>query len=205
MRSPSTAAAVGRFLAGSLLAIAVVVIGGYFALRSVTMTTPKSSSPDPSSSGGLRPRPLRAIDAAPAPGESMFSVAVAGLEVVGVKRTLNVQELPSMSPPLPGALQSLADYPEAAQVIDAGNGYRVRHLIERSCVAPGVASVGTCTLSPPSVDAALGMPPPGELPRMPYYRVTIRVDGVKGATTFVQATLCAANANPRCAWRVLDE
>ena len=106
---------------------------------------------------------------------------------------------------VPRALQSLADYPEAAQVIDAGNGYRVRHLIERSCVVPGSASIGTCTLSPPSVDAALGMPPPGELPRMPYYRVTIRVDGVKGATTFVRATLCAAKANPRCAWRVLDE
>ena len=106
---------------------------------------------------------------------------------------------------VPHALQSLADYPEAAQVIDAGNGYRVRHLIERSCVAPGVAAIAICTLSPPSVDAALGMPPPGEPPRMPYYRVTIRVDGAAGATTFVQATLCAANANPRCTWRVLDE
>jgi hypothetical protein len=106
---------------------------------------------------------------------------------------------------VPRALQSLADYPEAAQVIDAGYGHRVRHLIERSCVAPGVASIETCTLSPPSVAAALGMPPPGEPPRTPYYRVSIRVDGAKGATTFVQATLCAANANPRCAWRVLDE
>ena len=106
---------------------------------------------------------------------------------------------------VPRALQSLADYPEAAPVIDAGNGYRVRHLIERSCVAPGMASIATCTLSPPSVEAALGMPPPGEPPRMPYYRVTIRVDGAAGLTTFVQATLCAANANPRCVWRVLDE
>ena len=51
----------------------------------------------------------------------------------------------------------------------------------------------------------LGMPPPGESPRMPYYRVTVRVDGASGATTFVQATLCAAKANPRCSWRVLDE
>jgi hypothetical protein len=106
---------------------------------------------------------------------------------------------------VPRALQSLADYPETAQVIDTGNGFRVRHLIERSCVASGIATTATCTLSPPSVAAALGTPPPGEPPRMPYYRVTIRVDGAKGATTFVQATLCAANANPRCAWRVLDE
>ena len=106
---------------------------------------------------------------------------------------------------VPRALQTLADYPEAAQVIDAGKGYRVRHLIERSCVAAGIASIATCTLSPPSVGAALGMPPPGESPRMPYYRVTVRVDGASGATTFVQATLCAAKANPRCSWRVLDE
>jgi hypothetical protein len=40
---------------------------------------------------------------------------------------------------------------------------------------------------------------------MPYYRVTVRVDGTSGAATFVQATLCAAKANPRCSWRVLDE
>jgi hypothetical protein len=106
---------------------------------------------------------------------------------------------------VPRGLQALADYPDSAHVIDAGNGYRVRHLIERSCVAPGIASIATCTLSPPSVEAALGVPPPGEPPRMPYYRVTMRVDGPRGATTFVQATLCAANANPRCSWRVLDE
>ncbi|HKU85824.1 MAG TPA: hypothetical protein VJV77_05735 [Casimicrobiaceae bacterium] len=106
---------------------------------------------------------------------------------------------------VPRPLQVLADFPEAAQVIDAGNGHRVRHLIERSCTAPGLASIATCTLSPPSVEAALGMPSPGEPPRMPYYRVTIRVDGANGATTFVQATLCPAHANPRCSWRVLDE
>src|SRR3954449_13071771 len=33
---PSTAAAVARFVAGTLVAIAVVVVGGFFALRSVT-------------------------------------------------------------------------------------------------------------------------------------------------------------------------
>ena len=35
-RAPSTASAVGRFVLGSLLAVAVVVAGGFFALRSVT-------------------------------------------------------------------------------------------------------------------------------------------------------------------------
>lgn len=34
---PSTGAAVARFVAGSLLAVAVVAVGGYFALRSITV------------------------------------------------------------------------------------------------------------------------------------------------------------------------
>ncbi|MDX8150592.1 histidine kinase [Patulibacter brassicae] len=36
-RPPSTASAVGRFMLGSLVAIAVVVVGGFFALRSVAI------------------------------------------------------------------------------------------------------------------------------------------------------------------------
>ena len=37
VRPPSTTSAVARFLAGSLLAIAVVVVGGFFVLRTVTV------------------------------------------------------------------------------------------------------------------------------------------------------------------------
>src|SRR4051794_11363575 len=41
---PGTASAVGRFMAGSLLAIAVVVVGGFFALRSVAQSEAEQES-----------------------------------------------------------------------------------------------------------------------------------------------------------------
>ena len=106
---------------------------------------------------------------------------------------------------VPIALQTIAAYPAESPVIDAGEGYEARLAIERMCAAPGAASAGNCSLSPPSVEAASGAPPPGEPPRVPYFRISVRVDGPAAAATFVQATVCAANANPRFAWRMLDE
>jgi hypothetical protein len=106
---------------------------------------------------------------------------------------------------VPAVLQSLASYPAAFASLDAGDGYVVRHVIERSCVAPGDASVANCTLSPPSVEAATGAPPPGEPPRAPFYRVTMRVDGPAAAATFVQVMLSPARPGYRLAWRSLDE
>lgn len=38
MRAPSITSAVGRFMAGSVAAIAVVVVGAFFALRSATVS-----------------------------------------------------------------------------------------------------------------------------------------------------------------------
>jgi type IV pilus assembly protein PilX len=106
---------------------------------------------------------------------------------------------------VPAMLQSVASYPRAYAVLDAGDGYVVRHVIERSCVAAGDVSVANCTLSPPSVEAAAGAPPSGEPPRTPYYRVTMRVDGPAAAATFVQAMLSPAQPGYRLAWRSLDE
>jgi Tfp pilus assembly protein PilX len=106
---------------------------------------------------------------------------------------------------VPATLQSLASYPAEFGVIDAGDGFLVRHVVERSCVAPGDASVVTCTLSPPSVEAASGEPPPDEPPRTPFYRVTIRVDGPAAAATFVQVMLSPAQPGYRLSWRTLDE
>ena len=106
---------------------------------------------------------------------------------------------------VPSALQSIAGYPTALPVLDAGDGYAARHVIERLCVAPGEASVAVCTLSPPSIAAASGTPPPGDPPRRPYYRITVRIDGPAGAATFVQSIVSDTHANPRLSWRVLDE
>ncbi len=106
---------------------------------------------------------------------------------------------------IPPALQQIADYPAAAGLLEAEGALTIRHVVERLCIAPGPATPDNCTMSPPSVAAALGSPDPGEPPRSPYYRVTVRVDGPGGATAFSQAMLGAAPAGHRLSWRVLDE
>jgi type IV pilus assembly protein PilX len=106
---------------------------------------------------------------------------------------------------VPSVLQSVAGYPTTLPVLDAGDGYAARHVIERLCRVPGEVSLANCTLSPPSVAAASGTPPPGEPPRKPYYRITIRVDGPAAAATFVQSIVSDTHPNPRLSWRVLDE
>lgn len=106
---------------------------------------------------------------------------------------------------VPRALQSVADYPPDAGVIDVEGGYRVRHVIERSCVAAGDAARETCALSPPSIEAAQGMPGSGEPPRQPSFRVSVRVDGPSGAALHAVALLSASHPNPRVSMRILDE
>jgi type IV pilus assembly protein PilX len=85
--------------------------------------------------------------------------------------------------------------------IDAGDGFLARHVIERSCGAAGPASIDRCTLSPPALPG--GSEP--ELPRTPYYRVTVRVDGPGGSLSFIQALLGEEPSRHRLSWRVLDE
>lgn len=106
---------------------------------------------------------------------------------------------------VPRALQQIADYPAAAGLLEAEGALTIRHIVERLCVAPGPATSDNCALSPPSVAAALGSPDPGEPPRSPYFRVSVRVDGPGGATSFSQAMLGAEPAGHRLSWRVLDE
>ena len=106
---------------------------------------------------------------------------------------------------VPGMLLSAAAYPPEATIIDAGDGFTVRHVIERLCALPGAAIRENCTLSPPSAEAASGSPSAGEPPRLPAYRITMRVEGPAGAATYVQAMASATKPNPRLSWRVLDE
>ena len=106
---------------------------------------------------------------------------------------------------VPSVLQSIVAYPTTLPVLEVGDGHAGRHVIERLCIVPGEASVANCMLSPPSVEAASGTPPPGEPPRRPYYRITIRVDGPAAAATFVQSVVSDTHANPRLSWRLLDE
>ena len=66
----------------------------------------------------------------------------------------------------------------------------MRYVIERMCLAAGPATIGNCDLVPPKVnpgttigDAAI------TLPSIPFYRVTVRVDGPQNTASFVQANL----------------
>ena len=106
---------------------------------------------------------------------------------------------------VPAPLLSAARYPAGASIIDAGDRFAVRHVIERLCTSPGAPTRDNCTLSPPGIEAASGSPPPDEPPREPAYRITLRVEGPGGAATYVQAMVSAAHANPRLSWRTLDE
>jgi len=106
---------------------------------------------------------------------------------------------------VPASLLSPANYPAGASIIDAGDGFVVRHVIERLCTQPGAATSDHCTLSPRSAEAAAGTPPPGEPPRQPAYRITMRVEGRGGAATYLQTMLSAAHTNPRLSWQLLDE
>lgn len=106
---------------------------------------------------------------------------------------------------VPRSLMSAADYPAGASVIDAGEGFVVRHVIERLCALQGAPSTDNCTLSPPSIEAAAGAPPPGEPPREAAYRVTMRVEGPGGAVAYAQAMLSVTRPNPRLSWQMLDE
>jgi hypothetical protein len=123
------------------------------------------------------------------PGHNYFASTQPGEDVRGVPR----------------ALQAIADYPGEAGILDVDAGYRVRYVIERSCALPGDATRENCSLSPPSVEAAQGAPPPGEPPRLPSYRVSMRVDGPAGGALHAQAILSEAHANPRVSFRILDE
>lgn len=106
---------------------------------------------------------------------------------------------------VPYALQAIAHYPAAAATTDTGDGFQLRHVVERLCLIPGVATPDNCTLTPPSLAAASGTPGASEPPRTPYYRVTVRVDGPAGAAAFVQTMLGEAPSHHRLSWRVLDE
>ena len=86
-------------------------------------------------------------------------------------------------------------YPGGAQVVtDAATGNTVRYVIERMCIAASLgkpAAPNECEMIPPkqayAKEAQLkkGIP----LPKIPYYRMTVRVDGPGNSVSFSQAML----------------
>ncbi len=95
---------------------------------------------------------------------------------------------------IPVALQgNLAAYPAAAQkIVDPGTGNTARYIIERVCLMSGqVAAPWNCDLMPPkqAPGTTTGKIIPIALPRVPFYRLTIRVDGPRATVAYSQATL----------------
>lgn len=93
---------------------------------------------------------------------------------------------------VPTQLQKKSNF-GLTRVLSDGTDNQVRYVIERMCLAPGVATPGNCDMMPPkqSYGDTVNENPALPLPRVPFYRVTIRVDGPQKSNTvsYVQAML----------------
>ena len=70
-------------------------------------------------------------------------------------------------------------------------GNTIRYVIERMCLDEGPATAANCDMSPPKkseATTAMELAKP-ELVRVPFYRLTVRVDGPNNTTTYAQAML----------------
>jgi type IV pilus assembly protein PilX len=91
---------------------------------------------------------------------------------------------------IPAELQKKSSFTLGQKLTDnAGN--QIVYVIERMCIQPGSPLVDNCDLMPPKQQ-------PGQttnkdsavtLGRVPFYRVTVRVDGPQNTVSFVQAIL----------------
>jgi len=92
---------------------------------------------------------------------------------------------------VPKALTDTSNYPAGASVItDAASGMTARYVIERSCTVPGTASAGICDMMAPKLaPGGTAGKNPWQLPRIPFYRTTIRIDGPHDTVVYAQATL----------------
>jgi hypothetical protein len=107
---------------------------------------------------------------------------------------------------IPAALAHADAYPPEFPVLDAGNGNRVRYVIERMCLGAGPATRENCTLVASS-DSVLTVTDgvAVEPPRVPLFRQTLRIDGPAGASVFVQAWLADIAGRKRLSYRLIAE
>lgn len=97
---------------------------------------------------------------------------------------------------IPDVLTTKAKASALARVLDAGYGNEVRYVVERMC-APGIPPtpsraelVKYCDMLPPKPSGTTTMETDKiELPRIPLYRLTVRVDGPRNTVSFLQAML----------------
>jgi len=106
---------------------------------------------------------------------------------------------------VPWLLQQADRYPGEARRLDAGNGNALRYVIERMCRDPGPATAANCALLHPGPPANPGAAGPGAaLPPVPFYRITVRVDGPQNTLTHVQAMVRDSQPPYRMSWRILE-
>lgn len=100
---------------------------------------------------------------------------------------------------IPTALQNLTNWNTAGLsrtlIVDGDttdpNATRIRYVIERMCLAPGAAQASNCDMLPPKQNPGTTVHDESAptLKPIPFYRVTIRVDGPKNTASFLQAML----------------
>lgn len=97
---------------------------------------------------------------------------------------------------VPDVLLTKAKAGALARSLDAGYGNEVRYVIERMCAsgipaAPSRADVVQfCDMLPPKPSGTTTMETDKiELPRIPLYRLTVRVDGPRNTVSFLQVML----------------
>ena len=99
---------------------------------------------------------------------------------------------PNLPEGIPLQLQRRANF-TLPRVLSDGAGNEMRYIIERMCTPGyvGPAIPAQCDMMPPKQGAGttIGDESQPTLPRQPFYRVTIRVDGPRNTTSFVQAIL----------------
>lgn len=84
-----------------------------------------------------------------------------------------------------------SNYPSTFQKTNDGAGNTIRYVIERMCLDEGPATAANCDMSPPKkseATTAMELTKP-DLVRVPFYRLTVRVDGPNNTTTYAQAML----------------
>lgn len=109
------------------------------------------------------------------PGQNYFASKLSGDDARGV----------------PALLAKACSSMNVAKVLpEDAAGNSVCYVIERMCKDPGVATGTNCDMLPPKV--ALGTTvgdPSVTLPQIPFYRLTVRVDGPRNTASFVQVML----------------
>ena len=93
---------------------------------------------------------------------------------------------------IPAQLQKKTNF-SLGKVLKPDGGNEVRYVIERMCFKQETASITHCDMMLPAEGAGTTIEPgkdlSGSILQIPYYRLTIRVDGPRNTASFLQVML----------------